>query len=96
MRHALGIRAVALQNPRGDLQQRDVAHVAGLLARLADPAVALHVGDDVLGCELLDVREGQPREAAEDEEVARLGQPRDVDLPCAQPFDLRLFGHLCA
>lgn len=63
VRHALGIRAVALQNPRGDLQQRDVAHVAGLLARLADPAVALHVGDDVLGCELLDVREGQPRDA---------------------------------
>ena len=25
VRHALGIRAVALQNPRGDLQQRDVA-----------------------------------------------------------------------
>ena len=94
VRHALGIRAVALQNPRGDLQQRDVAHVAGLLARLADPAVALHVGDDVLGCELLDVREGQPREAAEDEEVARLGQPRDVDLLVHQPFDLRLFGHL--
>lgn len=94
VRHALGIRAVALQNPRGDLQQRDIAHVAGLLARLANPAVALHVGDDVLGCELLDVREGEPREAAEDEEVARLGQPRDVDLLVHQPLDLRLFGHL--
>lgn len=92
--HALGIRAVALQNPRGDLQQRDVAHVAGLLARLADPAVALHVGDDVFGGELFDVREGEPREAAEDEEVARLGQPRDVDLLVHQPLDLRLFGHL--
>ena len=91
---AFGIGAVALQNPLGDLQQRDVAHVAGLLTRLADPAVALHVGDDVLGCELLDVREGQPREAAEDEEVAGLGQPRDVDLLVHQPFDLRLFGHL--
>ena len=94
VRHALGIRAVALQNPRGDLQQRDVAHVAGLLARLADPAVALHVGDDVFGGELLDVREGQPREAAEDEEVACLGQPRDVDLLVHQLLDLRLFGHL--
>lgn len=60
VRHALGIRAVALQNPRGDLQQGDVAHAAGLLARLADSAVALHVGDDVLGCELLDVRKASP------------------------------------
>lgn len=94
VRQAFGIGAVAFEDLLGDLQQRDVAHVARLSARLADPAVALHVGDDVLGCELLDVRECQPREAAEDEDVARQRQPRDGDLLVQDAVDLRLLRHL--
>lgn len=70
-----GVVGILAQNLLRNIQQRDVAHVFGLLTGFADPEISVVVADDVLRGELLHVDEGQPREGGKDEDVADQRQP---------------------
>ena len=56
-------------------KQRDAAHHGGLLAGLVNPPAALVVLREVFAPQVVGVGECQPRQAAEDENVADAGQP---------------------
>ena len=72
VRLAVGVFPVAVENLLRLVEQRNVAHVLGLLPRLADPDLAVDVRHEMLRLELLHVRKGQPRQTAETEDVADL------------------------
>ena len=76
---------VAAQDFERGRKQRDAAHDGGLFARLVDPPPPLVVLREVLAPQVVGVGEGQPRQAAEDEDVADAGQPV-VELLAGQQF----------
>ena len=76
---------VAAQDFERGRKQRDAAHDGGLFARLVDPPPPLVVLREVLAPQVVGVGEGQPRQAAEDEDVADAGQPV-VERLAAQQF----------
>lgn len=88
VRLAVGVVPVAVDNLLRLVEQRDVAHVLGLLPRLADPDLAVDVRHQMLGFELLHVHKGEPRQTAETENVADLCQPGDGDLLVEQHLQL--------
>ena len=69
VRLAVGVIPVTVDNFLRLVKQRDVAHVLGLLPRLADPDLAVDVHHEMLRLELLHVRKGQPRQTAETEDA---------------------------
>ena len=76
---------VAAQDFERGRKQRDAAHDGGLFARLVDPPPPLVVLREVLAPQVVGVGEGQPRQAAEDEDVADACQPA-VELLAGQQF----------
>ena len=76
---------VAAQDFERGRKQRDAAHDGGLFARLVDPPPPLVVLREVLAPQVVGVGECQPRQAAEDEDVADAGQPV-VELLAGQQF----------
>ena len=76
---------VAAQDFERGRKQRDAAHDGGLFARLVDPPPPLVVLREVLAPQVVGIGEGQPRQTAEDEDVADAGQPV-VELLAGQQF----------
>ena len=76
---------VAAQDFERGRKQRDAAHDGGLFARLVDPPPPLVVLREVFAPQVVGVGEGQPRQAAEDEDVADACQPA-VELLTGQQF----------
>mgnify|MGYP006954066204 CR=1 FL=1 len=91
VRLAVGVVPVTVDNLLRLVEQRNVAHVLGLLPRLANPNLAVDVRHQMLGLELLHVHKGQPRQTTETEDVANLRQSRDGDLLVEHGFQLLLF-----
>ncbi len=79
-RLAVGVFPVTVDNLLRLVKQRNVAHVFGLLPRLANPDLAVDVRHEMLRLELLHVRKGQPRQTTETEDVADLRQSGNRDL----------------
>lgn len=74
-----------------DFQQWDVAHVVGLLARLADPHVAIVVARDMLGSQSIGVYVGQASKAAKDKHITHILKAFHLEALGDDPLDL-LFG----
>ena len=66
---------IAAQDFECGWEQRDAAHDGGLLAGLVNPPAPLVVLREMLAPQVVGVGECQPRQAAEDEDVANAGQP---------------------
>ena len=65
-----------MQDGERQPKQRNDAHHRSLFARLAEPRVALFVGSDVFGPQLLDIGESQPGQATEDENIPHVFEPQ--------------------
>lgn len=66
---------VAAQDFERGRKQRDAAHHGGFLAGFVNPPAPLVVLREVLAPQVVGIGEGQPRQTAEDEDVADAGQP---------------------
>ena len=87
-RLAVGMFLITVDNFLCLVEQRDIAHVFGLLPRLADPDLAVNVRHQMLRFELLHVHKGQPRQTAETEDVADLRQSGNRDRLVEHGFQL--------
>lgn len=69
---AVRIESVFLQDGERQPKQRNNAHHRDLLARLAEPCIALLVDGDVFGSQLLDIGERQPGQTTKDEDIPHI------------------------
>lgn len=78
---------VAAEDLQCHREQWNAAHYGGLFARLVDPPASFVVARDVFAPQVVGIGESQPRQAAEDKDVADTGQPV-VELLAGQDFQL--------